>query len=172
MVVAMFKVCPIRSNNTYLCFGERSYSSGQKMSKLQFPLPKITVWNFYYGRWALTTGHPPFEKAPASGLPAISANFRAIIKAELGSSGRRGGGGSVNWKARSELNLHEELMEWGQKWMAFCRSSQSFSLIFSGFIRQWPTREVNICLETDEFSDWIQNNDHRECWSVQEGSGP
>lgn len=133
MVVATFKVCPIRSNNTYLSFGERSYSSVQKMSKLQFPLPKITVWNFYYGRWALTTGHPPLEKAPVSGLPAISANLRAIIKAQLGSSGR--GGGSVNWKARSELNSHEDLLEWGQKRMAFCRSSQAFSLIFSGFIR-------------------------------------
>lgn len=30
----------------------------------------------------LTTGHPPLRQAPTSGLPAISANCRGIIKEE------------------------------------------------------------------------------------------
>lgn len=56
------------------------------MLKLYFSNPMITPRTFQ-GLSALTTGHPPLQKAPASGLPAILANFRGIIKEEQCSGG-------------------------------------------------------------------------------------
>lgn len=56
------------------------------MLKLYFSNPTITPRSLH-GLSAQTTGHPPFQQAPASGLPAILANFRGIIKKEPSSGG-------------------------------------------------------------------------------------
>lgn len=57
-----------------------------KMLKLYFSNPTITPRTLQ-GLSALTTGHPPLQQAPTSGLPAILANFRNIIKEELSGGG-------------------------------------------------------------------------------------
>lgn len=59
---------------------------GQKMSKLYFSITKITP-TILKGLQALTTGHPPYEQAPASGQPAILTNFRDSSKKKLSSGG-------------------------------------------------------------------------------------
>lgn len=54
------------------------------MLKLYFSNPTITP-RTPQGLSALTTGHPPLQQAPTSGLSAILANFKGIIKEESGS---------------------------------------------------------------------------------------
>lgn len=73
------------------------------MSKLYFSNPTITPRTLQ-GLSALTTGHPPLQQAPASGLPAILANFKGIIKEEP-SSGEAPSDVPFNWWFWGSLSL-------------------------------------------------------------------